>query len=63
MEDINVYYKPIKTNDTFCVFAALTAIGGYLAFPIPFSPVPVTAQTLAVMLAGNHESRFLHCGA
>lgn len=35
------------------LFAALTAVSGYLIIPLPFSPVPVTAQTLAVMLTGN----------
>lgn len=34
------------------LFAALTGILGYLTIPLPFSPVPITGQTLAVMLAG-----------
>lgn len=34
------------------LFAALTAVLGYITIPLPFSPVPITAQTLAVMLAG-----------
>lgn len=34
------------------LFAALTGVLGYLVIPLPFSPVPITAQTLAVMLAG-----------
>jgi len=34
------------------LFAALTAVGATLAFPLPFTPVPVTLQTLAVILAG-----------
>lgn len=34
----------------FC--AALTALGGAISFPLPFSPVPVTLQTLFVVLAG-----------
>jgi biotin transport system substrate-specific component len=32
--------------------AALTAVAAQIAIPIPPSPVPVTAQTLAVLLAG-----------
>jgi len=35
------------------LFAALAAVSGYIFVPIPFSPVPITAQTLVVMLAGN----------
>jgi biotin transport system substrate-specific component len=34
------------------LLAALTGVLGYLVFPLPFSPVPVTGQTFAVMLAG-----------
>jgi len=34
------------------LFASLTAVGATLAFPLPFTPVPVTLQTLAVILAG-----------
>ena len=33
-------------------FANLIAISARIAFPLPFSPVPVTGQTLAVLLAG-----------
>lgn len=32
-------------------FASLTAIGGYLYLPLPFSPVPVTLQTFFTYLA------------
>jgi biotin transport system substrate-specific component len=35
------------------LFATLIAVSGYIAIPLPFSTVPVTAQTLAVMLAGG----------
>ncbi|AYO30987.1 MAG: biotin transport system substrate-specific component [Thermoanaerobacteraceae bacterium] len=35
------------------LFAALTAVFSYIEVPLPFSPVPITAQTLAVMLAGS----------
>ena len=34
------------------LFAALTALGALLSFPIPLSPVPVTLQTLFIYLAG-----------
>lgn len=35
------------------VFVALTTVLGYLVIPLPFSPVPITGQTFAVMLAGS----------
>lgn len=35
------------------IFTALTAICGYIVLPLPISPVPVTAQTLALMLCSN----------
>jgi biotin transport system substrate-specific component len=34
------------------LFAVLTAAGAAVAFPLPFSPVPVTLQTLFVVLSG-----------
>ncbi|MCC5910954.1 MAG: biotin transporter BioY [Clostridiaceae bacterium] len=35
------------------LFAALIGIGAYISIPLPFTPVPITAQTLVVMLAGG----------
>lgn len=35
------------------LFATLIAVSGYINIPLPLSTVPVTAQTLAVMLAGG----------
>ncbi|MEK8129316.1 biotin transporter BioY [Paenibacillus filicis] len=34
------------------LFAALLVLFGYISIPLGFSPVPITLQTLAVMLAG-----------
>jgi biotin transport system substrate-specific component len=34
------------------LFIALTALGGYIRIPLPFTPVPITLQTLFVILAG-----------
>lgn len=44
----------IKVRDLsyISLFATLIAVSGYITIPLPFSTVPVTAQTLAVMLAG-----------
>ncbi len=33
-------------------FAALTAVAAQFAIPLPFTPVPITGQTLAVLLTG-----------
>jgi biotin transport system substrate-specific component len=35
------------------LFAALVVVFGYVSIPLGFSPVPITLQTLAVMLAGG----------
>ena len=35
------------------LFAAFIAVMGWVAIPLPFSPVPITGQSLAVMLAGS----------
>ncbi|WPD19557.1 biotin transporter BioY [Thermaerobacter composti] len=34
------------------MLAALTAVLAYLRIPLPFTPVPITGQTLGVMLSG-----------
>lgn len=46
--------KKFKVRDLsyISLFATLIAVSGYITIPLPFSTVPVTAQTLAVMLAG-----------
>jgi biotin transport system substrate-specific component len=40
--------------DAACVIAGslLIALSAQVVFPLPFSPVPITAQTLAVLLVG-----------
>lgn len=35
------------------LFAALTFIMGFVKIPLPFTPVPITGQTFAVMLSGS----------
>ncbi len=34
------------------LFAALMAVGAYMEIPVPLSPVPITMQTLFVLMAG-----------
>ena len=34
------------------LFATLTAVLSFVTIPLPFSPIPITGQSLAVMLAG-----------
>lgn len=34
------------------LFATLTAVLSYITIPLPFTPIPITGQSLAVMLAG-----------
>ncbi|MHB1126812.1 MAG: biotin transporter BioY [Bacillota bacterium] len=47
--------KELSTRDIVypALFAAITAVLGYVSVPLGFSPVPISAQTLAVMLAGS----------
>ena len=45
----------LKTREMMFIalFSALTSVSSYIIVPLPFSPVPITAQTLIVMLAGS----------
>ncbi|VEN75270.1 Biotin transporter BioY [Candidatus Desulfarcum epimagneticum] len=42
----------LKMMTRASLFAALTAVGAYIAIPFPLSPAPVSLQTLFVLLAG-----------
>lgn len=42
-----------KDISYIAIFTALISVSGYIFIPLPFSAVPVTAQTLAVMLTGS----------
>ncbi len=46
--------KKLKAKDIVysALFATLTAVLGYITIPLPFSPISITGQSLAVMLAG-----------
>jgi biotin transport system substrate-specific component len=46
-------YRRARTLALVSLFAALTIALGVVYLPLPFSPVPVTGQTLGVMLAGG----------
>lgn len=41
------------------LFAALTGVGGLIAIPLPFTPVPVTLQTFFTFLAGAILGKYL----
>ncbi|MBA7510238.1 Biotin transporter BioY [subsurface metagenome] len=41
------------------LFAALTAVGGLIAVPLPFTPVPITLQIFFTFLAGALLGRYL----
>lgn len=43
----------IKDITYSSIFAALIIVLSYVSVPLPFSPVPVTGQSLAIMLAGS----------
>jgi biotin transport system substrate-specific component len=47
-----VMSRPARYALAVATFALLTALGAYIAVPLPGTPVPVTFQTLAVILAG-----------
>lgn len=42
----------IREMSRSAIFAAITGILAFVIIPLPFSPVPVSGQTLGVMLAG-----------
>jgi biotin transport system substrate-specific component len=50
--------KEIITSRTLCrtlavlAFVMFTALGAFVRIPLPFSPVPITLQTLFVLLGG-----------
>ncbi len=43
----------IRDATLICLGALLTVLGAQIAIPVPPSPVPVTGQTLAVVIAGS----------
>lgn len=57
--------REIIVNKTACrvfgvlVFVILTALGGFVRIPLPFTPVPITLQTFFVLLAGAFLGRNL----
>ena len=44
--------RPVAVPLAVLVFAVLTALGAHIAVPLGFTPVPMTLQTLFVLLAG-----------
>ncbi|MFA5156667.1 MAG: biotin transporter BioY [Candidatus Omnitrophota bacterium] len=53
-----IFKKDVVLNKTACrvigvgVFMTLTALGAFVRIPLPFTPVPLTMQTMFVLLAG-----------
>jgi biotin transport system substrate-specific component len=45
------------------LFSLLTAASARIAFPLPFTPVPVTGQTFGVLLTGALLGGWRGCGA
>ena len=41
------------------LFAALTGVGGLIAIPLPFTPVPITLQTFFTFLSGAILGKYL----
>ncbi len=50
-EDISMMLKA-RDMASVALFSALTAIGSFIRIPLPFSPVPITMQTLFTYMAG-----------
>lgn len=49
-----MYTKNVVTDSVYAaLFAALIAVLGLVSIPLPISPVPVTGQSLAIMLTGS----------
>ena len=46
--------KKLEVRDMIysALFATIIAVSSYIVIPLPISPVPITAQSLVVMLAG-----------
>ena len=45
-------YRAISGGSGVVAFAVMTALGAYVRIPLPWTPVPITLQTLFVSLAG-----------
>jgi len=50
-KDIRMKPKPHNILNV-ALFSALTAVGAYIRIPLPFSPVPITLQTMFTYMAG-----------
>lgn len=46
--------RKLKLNDLVLValFAALTAVGAWISFPLPFSPVPIVLANVIALISG-----------
>ncbi len=69
MTAVNVFRPALRryslAYDSACMVAGslLVALSAQVALPLPFSPVPITGQTLAALLVGALLGRRLGAGA
>lgn len=47
---MNYHLKKLTLSS---MFASITVVLSFISIPLPFSPVPITGQTLALMLSGS----------
>jgi biotin transport system substrate-specific component len=48
----SIDHTSLKEFTGVIIFSLLTAVGAWIEIPLPFTPVPITLQTLFVTLAG-----------
>ncbi|WP_094227169.1 biotin transporter BioY [Methanolobus psychrotolerans] len=51
-DKVYIHNSNIRKMVYASLFAAMMAVGAYIKIPVPVSPVPVTLQTLFILLAG-----------
>lgn len=51
-KDIDMSRLEVRDVLSVALFSALTAVGSFIRVPLPFSPVPITLQTLFTYMAG-----------
>jgi biotin transport system substrate-specific component len=63
-EDGNIWTKDLISSTSLSrvlgigLFLLLTVMGAFVRIPLPFTPVPITLQTLSVLLSGLFLKKF-----